>query len=122
MRAYLDSLSMDGAEVAVNCLCSTRSCATCWCPDEEFADAHRGERQYRRMAEVMEELDAARDHLLNDNDELVGLVKDVKDVERRLRHKLLPRNAWRLIPFFELFMCTPKDELHQCCIVYMRTY
>ena len=104
---------MDGAEVAVNCLCSARSCATCWCPDDELADAHRGERQYRRMAEVMEELHAARDHLLNDNDELVGLVKDVKDVERRLRHKLLPRNAWRLIPFFELFMCTPKDELHQ---------
>ena len=38
------------------------------------------------MAEVMEELDAARDQLLNDDDELVGLVKDVKDVERRLRH------------------------------------
>jgi hypothetical protein len=74
------------------------------------------------MAEVMEELDAARDQLLNDDDELVGLVKDVKDVERRLRHKLLPRNAWRLIPFFELFMCTPKDELHQWCVGYMRTY
>ena len=28
MRAYLDSLSMDGAEVAVNCLCSTRSSAS----------------------------------------------------------------------------------------------
>ena len=74
------------------------------------------------MAEVMEELDAARDQLLNDDDELVGLVKDVKDVERRLRHKLLPRNAWRLIPFFELFMCTPKDELHQWCVGYMCTY
>jgi hypothetical protein len=65
------------------------------------------------MAEVMEELDAARDQLLDDADGLVGLVKDVKEVEKRLRHKLLPRNAWRLIPFFELFMCTPKDELHQ---------
>jgi hypothetical protein len=41
-RAYLDSLSMDGAEVAINCLCSARSCATCWCPDSELADAHRG--------------------------------------------------------------------------------
>jgi hypothetical protein len=38
-RAYLDSLSMDGAEVAVNCLCSVRSCATCWCPDDALADA-----------------------------------------------------------------------------------
>ncbi len=49
------------------------------------------------------------------DDEQVGLVKDVnlKDVEKRLRHKLLPRNAWRLVPFFELFMCSPKDELHQ---------
>ena len=112
-RAYLDSLSMDGAEVATNCLCSVRSCATCWCPDSELADGHRGECQYRRMAEVMEQLDAARDDLLDDEDELVGRVKDVKEVEKRLRHRLLPRNAWRLVPFFELFMCTPKDELHQ---------
>ena len=104
---------MDGAEVASNCLCSVRSCATCWCPDSELADAHRGECHYRRMAEVMEQLDAARDELLDDEDELVGRVKDVKEVEKRLRHRLLPRNAWRLVPFFELFMCTPKDELHQ---------
>jgi hypothetical protein len=65
------------------------------------------------MAEVMEQLDAARDDLLDDNDELVGLVKDVKEVEKRLRHRLLPRNAWRLVPFFDLFMSAPKDELHQ---------
>ena len=99
-RAYLDSLSMDGAEVAVNCLSSVSSCATCWCPDSELADAHSGACKYRRMAEVMAELDAERDVLLDADDELVGLVKDVKDVEKRLRHKLLPRNAWRLIPFF----------------------
>ncbi len=30
-HAYLDSLSMDGSEVAVNCLCSELSCVTCWC-------------------------------------------------------------------------------------------
>ena len=84
-RAYLDSLSMDGAEVATNCLCSVRSCATCWCPDPELADGHRGECQYSRMAEVMEQLDAARDELLDDEDELVGRVKDVKEVEKRLR-------------------------------------
>ena len=30
----------------------------------------------------MEQLDAARDDLLDDNDELVGRVKDVKEVER----------------------------------------
>jgi hypothetical protein len=65
------------------------------------------------MAEVMEQLDAARDELLDDDDERVGLVKDVKEVEKRLRHRLLPRNAWRLVPFFELFMSAPKDELHQ---------
>jgi hypothetical protein len=40
---------------------------------------------------------------------LVGRVKDVKDVEKRLRHRLLP-------PFFELFMSAPKDELHQWSI------
>ncbi len=61
----------------------------------------------------MEELDAARDQLLDDEDGLVGRVKDVKEVEKRLRHKLLPRNAWCLIPFFKLLMFTPKDELHQ---------
>ena len=72
---------MDGAEVAVNCLCSARSCATCWCPDSELADGHRDSCQYRRMAEVMEELDAARDLLLDEDDALVGRVKDVKEVE-----------------------------------------
>ena len=36
-------------------------------------------------------------------------VKDVKEVEKRFRHRLLPRNAWRLIPFFELFMSFPND-------------
>ncbi len=50
---------------------------------------------------------------LDEDDTLVGRVKDVKDVERRLRHRLLPRNTWRLVPFFELFMSAPKDELHQ---------
>ncbi len=99
-RAYLDSLSMDCAEVAINSLCSARSCATCWCPDDELADRHRGECKYRRMAEVMAELDAARDELLDEDDKLVGRVKDVKEVEKRLRRKLLPRNAWALISFF----------------------
>ncbi len=57
-------------------------CATCWCPDSELADAHRGAWKYRRMAEVMTELDAERDSdvLLDADDELEGLVKDVKDV------------------------------------------
>jgi hypothetical protein len=59
VRAYLDSLGMEGDEVAVNCLCSARSCATCWCPDNELADAHHGACEYHRMAEVMEQLDAA---------------------------------------------------------------
>ena len=104
---------MDGAEVAVNCLCSVRSCATCGCPDNELADGHRGECKYRRMAEVMGELDAARDELLDEDGELIGRVKDVKEVQKCLRHKLLPKNAWQLIPFFELFMCSPKDKLHQ---------
>jgi hypothetical protein len=110
-RAYLDSLSMDSAEVAVNCLCSVRSCSTCWCP--ELANAHRGECEYRRMTAVMEELDAEWDRLLDEDDKLVGRVKDVKEVEKRLRRRLPTRNAWRLIPYFELFMSSPKDELHQ---------
>ncbi len=104
---------MDGAEVAVNCLCSVRSCVACWCPDNELADAHRWAYKNSKMAEVMTQLDAERDVLLDKDDERVGRVKDVKEVEKRLRHKLLPHNAWCLIPFFELFMCSPKDELHQ---------
>ena len=71
-QAYLDSLGMDGAEVAINCLCSVSSCATCWCPDNKFACGHRGECKYIKMAEVMAELDAARDELLDQVDELVG--------------------------------------------------
>ncbi len=42
------------------------------------------------MADVMGELDEARDELLDQGGELKGLVKDVKEVEKRLRHKLLP--------------------------------
>ncbi len=65
----------------------------------------------------MEQLNAARDELLDEEDKLVGCVKDKEEVEKRLRHKLLPRNTWRLIPFFELFMSPPKDELHQWLVV-----
>ena len=94
MRAYLDSLSMDGADVAVNCLCSARSCARCWCPDSELADGHRGECHYRRMAEVMEQLDAARDDLLDEEDHVVGRVKDVKAVEG-CRGQMVKTSGWR---------------------------
>ena len=62
------------------------------------------------MAEVMEQLEAARDELLDENDEVVGRVKDVKEVEKRLRHRLLPRNAWQLVPFFVLSMSTPQGR------------
>ncbi len=81
---------MDGAEVFVNCLCLARSCATCWCPGSELADGHSDLCQYSRMAEVMEELDAVQDTLLDEDDGLVGHVKNVKDLEKRLRHRLLP--------------------------------
>jgi hypothetical protein len=66
----------------------------------------------------MEQLNAARDELLDDDDQLFGRVKDVKEVEKCLRHLLLPRNAWRLVPFFELFISSPKDELHQWYVLY----
>jgi hypothetical protein len=68
------------------------------------------------------QLDAARDQLLDYDDQLVGLVKDVKEVEKRLRHRLLPRNAWRLVPFFELFMSSPKNKLHQWYLLFPYTY
>ena len=60
--------------------------------------------------------------VLDDDDQLVGRVKDVKEVEKRLRHRLLPRNAWRLVPFFELFMSAPKDELHQWYVLSPHMY
>ncbi len=59
---------------------------------------HCGECYYRRMAEVMEQLDAARDDLLDQDNKLVGRVKNKEEVEKRLRHKLLQRIAWQLIP------------------------
>ena len=74
----------------------------------------------------MEQLDAARDKLLDDADQLIGRVKDVKEVEKRLRHRLLQHNAWWLVPFFELFMSAPKDKLHQwyvlCSYMYILVY
>ncbi len=66
---------------------------------------------------MREQLDAARDELLDEDDKLVGSVKDKEEVEKRLQHKLLPRNAWPLIPFFELFLSSPKDELHQLLVI-----
>ncbi len=51
---------MDWEDIATNCLCFAHSFPTCLCPDSELADGHRGECQYRRMAEVMKQLDAAR--------------------------------------------------------------
>jgi hypothetical protein len=65
------------------------------------------------MDDVMEELDAALDELVDEDDSVIGQVQHVTDVERQLRHKILPQNAWRLISFFELSMSCPKDELHQ---------
>jgi phosphoenolpyruvate-protein kinase (PTS system EI component) len=85
--------------VLSNCLCSTRSCGTCRCPVStslRVSVLHCS----CKMAEVMEELDAARDQLLDDADGLVGRVKDVKEVEKRLHHNLLQHNARCLIPFF----------------------
>jgi hypothetical protein len=81
---------MDGVEVAVNCLCSVRSYAACWCPDDDLANAHSRECEYRWMAAVMEELDAVRDRLLDEDDKL----GHNKEVEKRPRHRLLQHNAW----------------------------
>ena len=59
-------------------------------------------------------LESARDALLDtDGGVKPGCVGDMKDAVKQIRHKLLPRNAWMLVPYFELFMSCPKDELHQ---------
>ncbi len=59
--------------MAVNCLCSARSCATCWCPNSELAYGHSDQCQYCSMAEVMEQLDAVLDALLDNDDVLAGM-------------------------------------------------
>ena len=108
---------MDGAEVAINCAWNVRSCPTCWCADDDLA---RTDKTYksRRVADVLSELDAARDEFLDDDgDTLPGFSQDAKDAEKRIRHRLLPRNAWMLVPYFELFMSCLKDELHQWYIL-----
>ena len=95
-RGYLDSLCMDGAEVAVNCACNVRSCPTCWCPDDDLARTDKTYK-YRRVEEVLSKLDAALDELLDaEDDTLPGCAKDVNAAEKRIRHRLLPRNAWML--------------------------
>ena len=104
---------MDGAEVAINCAWNVRSCPTCWCADDDLA---RTDKTYksRRVADVLSQLDAARDELLDDDgDTLPGFSKEARAAEKRIRHRLLPHNAWMLVPYFELFMSCPKDELHQ---------
>ena len=63
---------------------------------------------------MLSKLESAQDELLDtDGSVKPGCVGDVRDAEKRIRHKLLPRNAWMLVPYFELFMSCPKDELHQ---------
>ena len=118
-RGFMDSLCMDGAEVSMACMCSNRSCPCCWCPDSQLVDT-QPPCKYRRAKDVFAQLDAAREQLLDDEDcVLRGKAEAVKEAERRLKHKLLPRNAWRLIEYFELFMSCPKDELHQWYVVYI---
>ena len=62
------------------------------------------------------------EQLLHDDDcVLRGNAEAVTETEWRLKLKLLPRNAWRLNEYFELFMSCPRDELHQsdsevCCL------
>ena len=69
---------------------------------------------FRRVVDVLSKLESARDELLDaDGDVQPGCVGAMKDAEKQIRHKLLPRNAWMLVPYFELFMSCPKDELHQ---------
>ena len=83
-RGYLDSLCMDGAEVAVNCAWNVRSCPTCWCPDDDLARTDKTYK-YRRVAEVLSKLDAAQDELLDEDDDTrPGCAQDVKDAEKRI--------------------------------------
>jgi len=116
-RGYMDSLCMDGAEVSMACMCSNRSCPCCWCPDSQLDDT-RSSCKFRRAKDVFAQLDAAREQMLDEEDcVLRGKAEAASETEKRLKHKLLPRNAWRLIEYFELFMSCPKDELHQWFVI-----
>ena len=58
--------------MAVNCACNVRSCPTCWCPDDDLARTDKTSK-YRRVEEVLSKLDAARDELLDaEDDTLLG--------------------------------------------------
>lgn len=35
-RVFLHFFIMDGLEIALNTMCHTRSCPTCWCPDDKL--------------------------------------------------------------------------------------
>ncbi len=52
------------------------------------------------MKKIPKKIEKTSYQLLDEHYKLVGRVKNVKEVERLL------------IPFFELFMSAPKDELH----------
>lgn len=42
-----------------------------------------------------------------------NILQQVKEAESRLRHKLLPPNAWMRVHNFDVLTSCPKDELHQ---------
>jgi hypothetical protein len=108
---------MDGAEVSMACMCSNRSCPCCWCPDFQLDDT-RSSCKIQGAKDVFAQLDVAREQMLDEEDcVLRGKAVAASETEKRLKHKLLPRNAWRLIEYFELFMSCPKDELHQWFVI-----
>ena len=50
------------------------------------------------------------------------IFQQVKEAESRLRHKLLPPNAWMRVHNFDVLTSCPKDELHQWFIGLYREY
>ena len=50
-------------------------------------------------------MDAERDQLLDDNENVLqGIGGNVKEADKRLKHKRRPLKAWILLSYFELFM------------------
>jgi hypothetical protein len=74
------------------------------------------------MAELTEQLDAARDELLDDDDELFG---HIKEVEKRLYHKLIPdvtpsnrrKGAFMASVHTNTYQYIPVVPLYTYCIV-----
>ena len=63
-----------------------RSCPTCWCPGSLLDDPSYDTCKFQRAAEVFAKVDAERDQLLDDDENVEKEM--MKEAEKRLKHQL----------------------------------